>query len=92
MKQFVTGLYQLMLQTFHKILSSQQKVYDGKYDAAWRFEAETYRSRSQSRSRSRSQAKFFRSRIGLVVKFNVKTGIRVEAGMTISLSYYGNVN
>ena len=38
MQQFVTGLYQLMLQTFHKILSSQQKVYDGKYDAARRFE------------------------------------------------------
>ena len=27
-----------MLQTFHKILSSQQKVYGGKYDAARRFE------------------------------------------------------
>ena len=40
MEQFVTGLYQLMLQTFHKILSSQQKVYDGKYDAARRFEFE----------------------------------------------------
>ena len=38
MLQFVTGLYQLMLQTFHKILSSQQKVYDGNYDAARRFE------------------------------------------------------
>ena len=38
MQQFVTGLYQLMLQTFLKILSSQQKVYDGKYDAARRLE------------------------------------------------------
>ena len=27
-----------MLQTFHKILSSPQKVHDGKYDAARRFE------------------------------------------------------
>ena len=27
-----------MLQTFYKILSSPQKVYDGKYDAARRFE------------------------------------------------------
>ena len=38
MQQFVTGSYRLMLQTFHTILSSQQKVYDGKYDAARRFE------------------------------------------------------
>ena len=38
MKQFVTDLHQLILQTFDKILSSQQKVYDGKYDAARRFE------------------------------------------------------
>ena len=38
MLQFATDLYQLMLQTFHKILSSQQKVYDGNYDAARRFE------------------------------------------------------
>ena len=38
MQQCVTGLCQLMLQTFHKILSSQQKVYDGKYEAARRFE------------------------------------------------------
>ena len=38
MWQFVTGLYQLMLQTFRKILSSQQKVHDGNYDAARRFE------------------------------------------------------
>ena len=38
MQQFVTGLYQQMLQTFHKILSSQQKVYDGNYDIARRFE------------------------------------------------------
>ena len=38
MWRFVTGLYQLMLQTLHKILSSQQKVYDGNYDAARRFE------------------------------------------------------
>ena len=36
--QFVTGLYQLMLQTFHKILSIQQKIYDGNYDAARRFD------------------------------------------------------
>ena len=34
----VVGLYQLMLQTFHKILSSKQKVCDGKYVAARRFE------------------------------------------------------
>ena len=27
-----------MLQTFHKILSRQQKVYDGEYNAAKRFE------------------------------------------------------
>ena len=27
-----------MLQTFHIIVSSQQKLYDGKYDAARRFE------------------------------------------------------
>ena len=27
-----------MLQTFHKLLSSQQKVYDGNYDASRRFE------------------------------------------------------
>ena len=27
-----------MLQTFHKLLSSQQKVYDGNYDAARHFE------------------------------------------------------
>ena len=33
-------------------------------------------------------SKFFRSRIGLGVKFNVKTG----AGVTISLSYYCNVH
>ena len=38
MLQFVTGLYKLMLQTFHKIVSSQQKVYDGNYNAARRFE------------------------------------------------------
>ena len=42
MLQFATGSYQLILQTFHKILSSQQKslesLYDGKYDAARRFE------------------------------------------------------
>ena len=37
MQKFVTGLYQLMLQTFHKILLSQQKVYDGTHDAARRF-------------------------------------------------------
>ena len=35
-------------------------------------------------------SKFFRSRIRLGVKFNVKTG--VGAGATISLSYYCNVN
>ena len=34
----LTGLYQLRLQTLHKILSSQQKVCDGKDDAARRFE------------------------------------------------------
>ena len=37
-------------------------------------------------------SKFFRSRIGLEVKFNVKTGVGVGAGVTISLSYYCNVH
>ena len=37
-------------------------------------------------------SKFFRSRIGLGVKFNVKTGVEVGAGVTISLSYYSNVH
>ena len=37
-------------------------------------------------------SKFFRSRIGLGVKFNVKTGVGVGAGVTISLSYYCNVH
>ena len=37
-------------------------------------------------------SKFFRSRIGLVVKFNVKTGVGVGAGVTIFKSYYCNVN
>ena len=32
-------------------------------------------------------SKFFRSLIGLGAKFNVKTGVRVEAGVTISFSY-----
>ena len=37
-------------------------------------------------------SKFFRSRIGLGVKFNVKTGVEVGAGVTISLSYYCKVH
>ena len=37
-------------------------------------------------------SKFFRSRIGLEVKFNVKTGVGVGSGVTISLSYYCDVN
>ena len=37
-------------------------------------------------------SKFFRSRIGLGVKFNVKTGVGVGAGVIISLSYYCNVH
>ena len=37
-------------------------------------------------------SKFFRSRIELGVKFNVKTGVEVGAGVTIFLSYYCNVN
>ena len=37
-------------------------------------------------------SKFFRSQIGLGVKFNVKTGVGVGAGVTISLSYYCNVH
>ena len=37
-------------------------------------------------------SKFFRSRIGLEVKFNVKTEIVVGAGVTIFLTYYCNVN
>ena len=37
-------------------------------------------------------SKFFRSRIGLGVKFDVKTGVAVGAGVTISLSYYCNVH
>ena len=37
-------------------------------------------------------SKFFRSRIGLGVKFNVKTGEGVGGGVTISLSYYCNVH
>ena len=37
-------------------------------------------------------SKFFRSRIGLEVKFNVKTGVEVGAGVTISLNHYCIVN
>ena len=37
-------------------------------------------------------SKFFRSRIGLGVKFNVKSGVEIGAGITISLSYYCNVH
>ena len=37
-------------------------------------------------------SKFFRSRIGLGIKFNAKTGVEVGAGVTISLRYYCNVH
>ena len=37
-------------------------------------------------------SKIFRSRIGLGVKFNVKTGVGVGAVVTISLNYYCNVH
>ena len=54
-----------------------------------------YRAKVSSRDVQEPEpesSKFFRSRIGLGVKFNVKTGVGVGAGVTISLSYYCNVN
>ena len=35
-------------------------------------------------------SKFFRSRLRLGVEFNVKVGVEVGAGVTISLSFYCN--
>ena len=47
---------------------------------------------SKQRCTGAGVKQIFRSRIGLGVKFNVKSGVGVGAGVTISLSYYCNVN
>ena len=47
---------------------------------------------SEQRCSGAGVKQIFRNRIGLGVKFNVKTGVGVGARITISLSYYCNVH